>query len=189
MTAAGSGPSSLAESSSASRRLSEELGALATAGALPIWTRSREGVLMREGPRRTSRARWLIALFATALLVCGLAPVRAWAEGEAVYVSADGSDETGDGTQGNPWRTISFALGVENNDGKAENASPVVDGGTVYLLTDVEMGGLSARIYDKSVTIDGNGHSITRSEDMAQRFESVRAYYNPAMFEIGKKDP
>lgn len=87
-----------------------------------------------------------------------------------VYVSADGNDETGEGTKESPVATLSKAV---------ELAS---DGATIYLMTDVVMN-KSARVNNKSVTIDGQGHTASRG-DVKQVQDNRRSTYNPALFEI-----
>lgn len=55
--------------------------------------------------------RFLLTLLLSFLLsvgACQLAPGQA--AGATFYVATDGSDETGDGSQANPWATITFAL-------------------------------------------------------------------------------
>ena len=133
---------------------------------------------MRERPRRTLTARWLIALFAAALLVCGLAPVRAWAEGgdnpeyDQVYVNGDtGDDESGDGTEAHPFRTLHAA---ENR---------LKSGGTIYLSSNIQESYYTF-IDAKNVTIDGGGFTISRSDDFISVNDGGHGGYNPAMIEV-----
>lgn len=115
---------------------------------------------MREGPRRTLTARWLIALFAAALLVCGLAPVRAWAA-EITVGSGEGSS-------------------YSDLEAAYKAAS---EGDTLKLTSDLTASKLLL-INGKSVTIDGGGHSVTRAEDFTPTNDEGRGGYNPAMIEV-----
>ena len=133
---------------------------------------------MREGPRRTSRARWLIALFAAALLVCGLAPVRAWAEVgdipeyDQVYVNGDtGDDKSGDGTKAHPFKTLHAA---ENR---------LKTNGTIYLSSNIKENYYTF-IDAKDVTIDGCGFTISRSDDFISVTDGGHGGYNPAIIEV-----
>lgn len=87
-----------------------------------------------------------------------------------VYVSDQGYDEN-EGSETSPVLTLNKAVEL------------VSDGGTIYLLSDLTMTE-SVRINDKSVTINGNGHRVHRSEDFVKVQDNARSTYNPAMFEI-----
>ena len=63
------------------------------------------------------------------------------ADASAVYVSSSGDDSTGDGSETSPYATISKAY------------SNVADGGTIYLLTDVDVSSQIAINIKKTVTI------------------------------------
>lgn len=89
---------------------------------------------------------------------------------EVVYVSDTGNNDSGDGSEGNPYLTLNKAV------------ESVVDGGTIKLLSDLELND-SVRVNDKSVIIDGQGHAVKRGEVASVR-DSARTFYNPALFEI-----
>lgn len=137
---------------------------------------------MREGPRRTLTARWLIALFAAALLVCGLAPVRAWAEGGAVYVSAEGDDSRSGASEQDAVQTLAQAVEI------------AADGDTIYVMSDLKATG-TAKVWEKHITIesygrsDGGAWTITRSKDFSPTNDTRRSGYNGAMIEVGAEHP
>ena len=87
----------------------------------------------------------------------------------AVYVSKDGSDD-GDGTKETPYATLAKAVDA------------ALDGDTIYLLSNLEIGSL-AFIDKKAITIDGQGHTVTRA-DTFERKNDGRGGYNPAMIEV-----
>ena len=78
-----------------------------------------------------------------------------------VYVSASGSDTDGTGSEDAPYASLA----------KAVKEAP--DNGTIYLMGDI-MVTESARFWDKSLTIDGQGHTVSRGRDMASAHESAR---------------
>ena len=90
---------------------------------------------------------------------------------DVVYVSADGSDETGDGSQESPVASLAKAVTVAK------------DGGTVYVMTDIEAHAL-ALVSHKDITIDGNGHKVTRAEGFTAKNDMGRGGYQPAMIEV-----
>lgn len=90
---------------------------------------------------------------------------------ETVYVSVDGDDENGAGTEESPVATLGKAVSV------------VKSGGTIQLLTDLDAASLTY-IDAKTVTVKGNGHSITRSDGFAQKNDLARGGYNPAIIEV-----
>ena len=90
---------------------------------------------------------------------------------EAVYVSSSGDDVTGAGTQGDPIASLAKAVKLAKSDG------------TIYLMDDITVNN-SARFWDKSLTIDGQGHTVSREQGMTREHESARDWYNPAMIEI-----
>ncbi len=97
---------------------------------------------------------------------------------DAVYVSASGDDETGDGTQDNPVATLTKAVDVAK------------DGGTIYVMSDLTMYS-SARYYGKDLTItSGNGgpYTLTRGDDFGQIQDAARSTYNPALIEVDSTD-
>ena len=93
-----------------------------------------------------------------------------FADDSAVYVSADGSAD-GNGTREKPYATLAEAV---------KNAP---DGATVYLLSDLVMT-KCARVINKSLIIDGQGHTVTRGTDVETVADNARSFYNPALFEI-----
>lgn len=90
---------------------------------------------------------------------------------ETVYVSAEGDDENGAGTEESPVASLAKAVNV------------VKSGGTIQLLTDLNAASLTY-IEAKAVTVNGNGHSITRSDGFAQKNDLARGGYNPAIIEV-----
>lgn len=127
-----------------------------------------------------------------AVLLCALLPVLAGAtspggppetaDPSAVYVSVDGNDDTGNGSQGNPYATLAKAVEVAN------------DGATIYVMSDLGMS-QRAQVWDKSLTItsepkamaenDNEAFVITRENTFVQVQDSARSTYNPAMIEVG----
>lgn len=94
--------------------------------------------------------------------------------GNAVYVSATGSDETVDGSQGNPYATLAKAVDVAQ------------DGDTIYVMSDLTMEEC-ARYYGKDLTItsgEGGPYTLTRGENFAQQQDAARSTYNPALIEV-----
>lgn len=90
---------------------------------------------------------------------------------DEVYVSASGNDETGEGTQDNPVATLSNAVDV------------VKDGGKIILTSNLTVNKLSY-ISSKTITIDGNGYTVTRSNDFIRAIDLARGGYNSAMIEV-----
>lgn len=90
---------------------------------------------------------------------------------DVVYVSASGNDETGEGTQDNPVATLSKAVDV------------VKDGGKIILTSNLTVNKLSY-ISSKTITIDGNGYTVTRSNDFIRAIDLARGGYNSAMIEV-----
>ncbi len=99
--------------------------------------------------------------------------VKAAAENslDVVYVSVGGNDTDGLGTEESPVATLDKAVSV------------VKSGGTIKLLTDLDADRLTY-IEAKTVTVNGNGHSITRSDVFAQKNDLARDGYNPAIIEV-----
>ncbi|ADC46830.1 adhesin-like protein [Methanobrevibacter ruminantium M1] len=77
-----------------------------------------------------------------------------------VYVATDGSDETGDGTEANPYATVEKALDVAST---ALNANVYIKAGTYkyyrYRAIDTANGILNIIGYDGDVTIDMNNET------------------------------
>lgn len=154
--------------------------------------------------RRTSRGtRWLAVLLGAALLAGAVPLSAALAEGQtpddgqadktvveqdetggeagqspvepratdAVYVNADSGEDGNTGTADKPLATIQAAL------------SAVSDGGTIYLQSDVTLGKY-VFIDGKAVTIDGQGHTVTRASSFVGAVDGGRGGYNPAMIEV-----
>ena len=90
---------------------------------------------------------------------------------DVVYVSSDGDDKEGAGTEESPVATLGKAVSV------------VKSGGTIQLLTDLDAASLTY-IEAKTVTVKGNGHSITRTDGFAQKNDLARGGYNPAIIEV-----
>ncbi len=90
---------------------------------------------------------------------------------DIVYVSVDGDDENGAGTEESPVASLAKAVSV------------VKSGGTIQLLTDLDASSLTY-IEAKTVTVNGNGHSVTRSDGFAQKNDLARGGYNPAIIEV-----
>jgi hypothetical protein len=75
------------------------------------------------------------------LLLCTLAPAPASAQ-EAYYVATDGSDSAGDGSQSNPWATITYALDT------------LSDGSTVLVKPGTYVGRVRLRgAFNQGVTV------------------------------------
>lgn len=126
-------------------------------------------------------------LIAVALLLCalvGFVPLTMWAddvagggisrETGAVYVASNGSDEDGDGSEDNPYATLSKAVGEAKS------------GDTIYVMSNLTMQEC-ARYYNKDITItsaEGGPYTLTRSADFAQQQDNARSTYNPAMIEV-----
>ncbi|MCI7473199.1 MAG: hypothetical protein MSB10_05905, partial [Clostridiales bacterium] len=97
-----------------------------------------------------------------------------------VYVSSAGSDETGDGTQDNPYATLFKA--VE----KAE------DGSTIHVLTDLTIADTrTARVTDKHLTITSadpeNPVTLTRGKNVTAA-DNHQSWYNGALIEVTTSD-
>ena len=134
------------------------------------------------------KKRWLGILLALCLLVC-FAPAALAAEvpapaSNAVYVSSAnsedvvaGNDETGNGTQAAPY--ASLAKAVDALKGKT---------GEIYLLSDITASRLALVDGENgtpaNITIDGQGHIVTRSDDFSTTNDLGRGGYNPAMIEV-----
>ena len=95
---------------------------------------------------------------------------------ETVYVSAAGSDESGDGSEGNPYATLTTAV------------KEAKDQARIVVMSDLTMTE-SVRFWDKNLTItsgDGGPHTVTRGDfEQGSAHEPARLWYNPAMIEVG----
>ena len=94
---------------------------------------------------------------------------------EAVYVSSAGDDENGDGTQDKPVASLGKAVELAKN------------GGTIYLQSDL-ISEACARFYNKSLTINGQGHRVVRGDTFKQQQDVNRSTYNPALIEVNSDD-
>ena len=136
------------------------------------------------------KKRWLGILLALCLLVC-FAPAALAAEVPApesneVYVSADGNDQSGQGTQAAPYATLAKAVEKAAKEPSA----------TIYVMSDLTMSEC-ARFWTGNITITSapgaeNPYIISRGEDMESADDSVgsvqdmaRGGYNPALIEVG----
>lgn len=90
---------------------------------------------------------------------------------ETVYVSNDGDDNTGDGSQENPVASLSEAVTLAK------------DGATVYLQTSIEASSLTL-VSHKNITIDGGGNTVTRAEEFDRAIDQGRGGYHSAMIEV-----
>ena len=129
---------------------------------------------------KTSRKTCFARVFLALAMVVSLMPSAALAADEpatvadtsAIYVSSTGDDSTGDGTQENPYATITKAY------------STVATGGTIYLLSDLTIDGeysASAVNFnlDKNVTITSSGEKKTITS-------SCGLYVRNALFYVTK---
>ncbi len=93
---------------------------------------------------------------------------------EAVYVSADGSDDDA-GTAEKPFATLAKAVDA------------AADGATVYVMSDLTAT-TSARYWNKHLTItsgDGGPYTITRGNEVTAIQDPARGGYNGALLEVG----
>lgn len=93
---------------------------------------------------------------------------------ETVYVSAEGDDENGAGTEESPVASLAKAVEV------------VKANGTIHLLSNIEAKSL-ALVNGKSMTIDGGGFTVTRAKEFTEKNDQGRGGYNPAMIEVANK--
>lgn len=142
------------------------------------------------------RARWAAALLGAALLAGVLPLSMAVAEepgqtgnpaGEVsvepraaskVYVSFDGSDESGNGSADSPYASLAKAV------------DEATDGATIYVMSNLTMTEC-ARYYGKDLTItsgDGGPYTLTRDDGFDMISDTARSRYNPAMIEVGSTD-
>ena len=118
---------------------------------------------------------WKKRGFALALALCLLLSLAVFAQaaGNEIYVSTSGSDETGDGTEGNPYATIN----------KAYDKS--ASGDAIVLLSDIAQSECVSIWHDLTIqSKDGEGpYTVTRQSGFAATSDAARSWYNPAMFE------
>lgn len=129
--------------------------------------------------------RRVIASLLTLVLCLTLLPAPAFAAdtGEDtpepaatdIYVSSTGNDDTGDGSEANPYATLAKAVDVAGS------------GATIYVMSNLTMMEC-ARYYDKDLTItslDPNDPvTISRGDDFETQSDTARSWYNPAMIEV-----
>ena len=89
---------------------------------------------------------------------------------DAVYVSADKGSDDNPGTSEKPFATLAKAVDAAK------------DGDTIALLSDLDAKSL-VRIDTKKITINGNGHKITRADNFTPTNDG-RGGYNPEMIEV-----
>jgi len=97
------------------------------------------------------------------------------------YVSANGNDTTNNGLSENqPFATLAKTAHETNNNGINGNY-------LIMIMTDLTSTAC-ARYYDNTITITSlsdTTHTITRGTGFSTQRENRRAWYNPAMIEIG----
>ena len=99
------------------------------------------------------------------------APLAAPRSASTIYVGADGNDETNDGSEQAPYASLAKAV------------AQAQDGATIYLTSDLTVTEM-ARLVDKKITINGNGHTVTRGDGFAAAADNARSWYQPAMIEV-----
>lgn len=138
------------------------------------------------------KKRWLGILLALCLLVC-FAPAAFAAEvpapeSNAVYVSADGDDQSGQGTQAAPYASLAKAVEEAAKEPSA----------TIYVMSDLTMSEC-ARFWTGNITITSapdaaTPYTIFRGKDLSHIDENesvdpvqdmARGGYNPALIEVG----
>ena len=116
----------------------------------------------------------LLAVMLALVMTLMLVPTTAFAEGDSIYVSSTGNDESNNGTKDSPFATLAKAVGTAS------------DGATIYVMSDLTMA-KCARFHDKNLTItsvDGGSYTVTRSDGFETQTDSARGDYNPAMIEV-----
>lgn len=93
--------------------------------------------------------------------------------GAAVYVSAYGSDESGNGSEAKPYASLAKAVEAAE------------DGAIIYVMSDLEISAF-ARIIDKHLTIKStDGHQfILKRGDNLRGADNNQSWYRPAMIEV-----
>lgn len=133
-----------------------------------------------------------------AVLLCALLPVLAGAtapesppetaDPSAVYVSVDGNDDTGNGSQGNPYATLA----------KAVEKAAQQESATIYVMSNLTMSEC-ARFWAGDITITSapgaeTPYTIFRGKNLSHIDENesvdpvqdmARGGYNPALIEVG----
>lgn len=121
---------------------------------------------------------WNVLICVLCLMVCMLPAGIAVAASTEIYVSNTGSDTEGDGSQANPYATLSKAADMANvSESKTVN---------VYVMSDLTSTAC-ARFNDHDVTIRGMGTTpptIYRGENFTTIKDTARSWYNPAMIEV-----
>lgn len=116
-----------------------------------------------------------ISFTATHFSVYGIDPIVN-TEGINLYVSPEGDDVTGDGTEEKPYATLA----------KAGSAAP--SGSTIYVMDDLTMKECM-RYFNKELTITSidpeHPVTVTRGEGFAPQNDPARSWYNPALIEVG----
>ena len=132
-------------------------------------------VLPAEAPAEESAAPAESPAPSDAPAVLTAAAAKSYAE---FFVSKDGSDESGDGSEAKPF--ASLAKAAEASNAAADKAVYII------VLTDLELRNV-ARFAGKDVTIQGdNGQKLlTRAENFAPAQDETRGSYNPALIEMG----
>lgn len=100
------------------------------------------------------------------------------AAGNVIYVSAEGSDETGTGNKDNPYATLAGAIEPLNNSDDTDY--------TIYVMSNIEATS-SARFWGKNITITSYGdetYTITRQDEFSPTIDQDRGGYNGAMIEV-----
>ena len=127
--------------------------------------------------------RRVIASLLTLVLCLTLLPAPAFAAdtGEDtpepaatdIYVSSTGNDDTGAGSEGNPYATLAKAVDAADS------------GATIYVMSDLTMT-KCAWYYNKNLTITSYGETrtVTRGDDFETLSDTARSWYNPAMIEV-----
>ena len=99
---------------------------------------------------------------------------------ETIYVSSNGSDTDGDGTQGSPYATLAKAVDSYNTDGQGENV-------TINVMSNLTAE-KSLRFWNLNVTIqsypEDEKFTITRAENFALTSDLNQGGYNGAMVEV-----
>ena len=110
---------------------------------------------------KISKRTRFASIFLALVMLISLLPSAAFAEDtSAIYVSSSGSDTTGNGTEETPYATISKAY------------SAVTSGGTIYLLSDVDVSSQIIFNSTKTVTITSSGDRKTiNSKVTSTRYE------------------
>lgn len=132
--------------------------------------------------RSPALAAWFCLPLLLLLLLVGASVLPTTAEAaEPVYVSSDGDDESGNGSQDKPYATLVKAV------------KEAKDNATIYVMSDLTMN-QSARFWNKNLTItsitsaEGEPYTIKRGEIFAATNDPARNGYNGALIEVGGTD-